>query len=62
MVQQEGRQPPQHQNVQPGHQDAMTPQPSLERPEYRGSGKLRDKVALGIGRRPLTSPAPSINL
>ncbi|WP_425429124.1 hypothetical protein [Azospirillum thermophilum] len=56
MSQQEGRQPPQHQDSRPGHQEPMTPQPAETKPGYRGTGKLLDKVALitggdsGIGR------------
>jgi NAD(P)-dependent dehydrogenase (short-subunit alcohol dehydrogenase family) len=40
----------------PGEERTMRPRPKYERPEYRGSGKLADKVALitggdsGIGR------------
>lgn len=48
--------PPQHQNQQPGLESEMTPKPKSEDPTYKGSGKLKDKVAIitggdsGIGR------------
>ena len=52
----EQKQPPQHQEGQPGREHEMTPRPRAERPEYRGAEKLKGKVALitggdsGIGR------------
>ena len=48
--------PSQHQNQQPGLESVMTPKPKSEDPTYKGSGKLKDKVAIitggdsGIGR------------
>ena len=48
--------PPQHQPVQPGIEALMYPKPIFDNPEYLGSCKLKDKVALitggdsGIGR------------
>jgi NAD(P)-dependent dehydrogenase (short-subunit alcohol dehydrogenase family) len=48
--------PSQHQLQQPGLQTEMNPQPVSEDPNYQGSGKLKNKVALisggdsGIGR------------
>ena len=49
-------QPPQHQERRPGREHKMKPRPRAEDEKYRGSGKLREKVALitggdsGIGR------------
>ena len=48
--------PPQHQNDQPGHESKMRPQPVYIEPDYEGSHKLKDKIAVitggdsGIGR------------
>lgn len=48
--------PPQHQNKQPGIESEMTPKPKSEDVTYKGSEKLKDKVAIitggdsGIGR------------
>lgn len=50
------KRPPQAQEHQPGRENQMIPEPIVMRPNYRGSGKLQDKVALisggdsGIGR------------
>jgi NAD(P)-dependent dehydrogenase (short-subunit alcohol dehydrogenase family) len=41
--------PAQHQNQQPGLESEMTPKPQSESPTYRGSGKLKNKVALITG-------------
>ena len=47
---------PQHQDAQPGLESQMDPQPIYMRDDYKGTGKLKEKVALitggdsGIGR------------
>ena len=56
MPKQKKLQPPQHQDRQPGRERKMKPRPRAEDEKYRGSGKLRNKLALitggdsGIGR------------
>jgi len=48
--------PAQHQDIHPGIEKIMTPRPIFDNPEYKGTGKLKDKVAIitggdsGIGR------------
>lgn len=42
-------QPEQRQLFQPGIEDLMVPKPIIENPNYKGSGKLKEKVALITG-------------
>jgi len=41
--------PPQHQDMQPGSQQMMSPAPIVDNPNYRGSGKLANRVAIITG-------------
>ncbi|MBB6637106.1 SDR family oxidoreductase [Cohnella thailandensis] len=41
--------PAQHQDRQPGIESLMNPKPVFDNPNYRGSGKLKDKVAIVTG-------------
>ena len=41
--------PEQRQLKQPGYENLMVPKPIIENPNYKGSGKLKDKVALITG-------------
>lgn len=41
--------PEQRQFRQPGHENLMVPRPIIENPNYKGSGKLTDKVVLITG-------------
>ena len=46
---QEQTMPPQEQDQQPGIESEMTPRPVAEDAQYKGSGKLKNKVALITG-------------
>ena len=56
MTEKEREIPGQHQTQQPGLESELIPQPASSVEEYRGSGKLKSKVAIvtggdsGIGR------------
>jgi short subunit dehydrogenase len=56
MPKEKNLQPPQHQEKRPGREHKMKPRPRAEDEKHRGSGKLRNKVAIitggdsGIGR------------
>ncbi|MFD0710924.1 SDR family oxidoreductase [Paenibacillus sp. GCM10027626] len=41
--------PSQHQNQQPGIEALMNPRPIFDNPDYKGSGKLKDTVAIITG-------------
>ena len=41
--------PEQSQEVQPGMEYLMSPKPIFDNPNYKGSGKLKDKVAIITG-------------
>ena len=41
--------PEQSQDVQPGMEYVMNPLPIFDNPNYKGSGKLKDKVAIVTG-------------
>lgn len=43
------KQPPQHQDTQPGDEHDMRPEPEFIRASYRGVDKLKDKVAIITG-------------
>ncbi|WP_172118181.1 SDR family oxidoreductase [Halomonas hibernica] len=43
------KQPPQHQNKQPGDEHEMRPEPEFIRDSYKGTDKLVDKVAIITG-------------
>lgn len=45
----EAKIPPQHQDIQPGIQAELDPQPKVIRHLYKGANKLKDKVALITG-------------
>ncbi|MCX7594831.1 MAG: SDR family oxidoreductase [Fischerella sp.] len=56
MPEEQSLQPPQQQAQQPGIESEMRPKPKADDPQYQGSGKLKNKIALitggdsGIGR------------